>query len=146
MSENAVRVEGASPTSGALPVSIVPATTSAANVLSGGVQVDNSVTSTAFLTVPAGRTWVGSVAVCGSNADTTQTLATSRVVTAGTGVTPAAGTIIASVISRRDVASPTMALDKVYVVAPAGNSVTLELVNSRATTYSGTASASGVLL
>ena len=117
-----------------------------ANIVSGGVQVDNSVTPTTVITVPAGRTWVGSVSVCGSNADTTQSLAGSTVVTAGTNVVPAAGAIIAGVISRRDSAATVMTHYPVYVTAPAGNAVTLQLVNSRATTYSGTASANGILL
>ncbi len=127
-------------------VTTKPLTPAGADILSGGVQVDNSSTPTTFLTIPAGRTWVGSVAVCGSNADTTQSLATSSVTTAGTNAIPAPGTVIAQVISRRDSAATVMTHYPVYVTAPAGNSVTLQLTNSRGTTYSGVASANGVLL
>lgn len=146
--EQTVRIDGSTPltviTSGT--TSTKPSAPANADVISGGVQVDNSATPTTIITIPAGRTWVGSVSVCASNADTTQSLASTKVVTAGTGVTPAADTIIANVISRRDSAATVMTHYPVYVTAPGGNAVTLQLVNSRATTYSGTASANGILL
>lgn len=127
-------------------VTVTPLPVDPANILSGGIQVDNSTTSTVVITVPAGRTWVGSVSVLGSNADTTQSLASTKVVTNGAGVIPAAGTIIGLAISRRDAACTVVTHDQVRIVAPAGNAVTLEVVNSRATTYSGAASANGTLL
>lgn len=146
--EQTVRIDSSTPlsvtTSGT--TSIKPATPVNADIVSGGVQVDNSVTATTIITIPAGRTWVGSVSVCASNADTTQSLASTKVVTAGTGVVPAVDTIIANAISRRDSAATVMTHYPVYVTAPGGNAVTLQLVNSRATTYSGTASANGRLL
>lgn len=146
--EQTVRIDGATPlvvsTTGT--TSTKPSIPAPADIVSGGVQVDNSVTPTTIITIPAGRTWRGSVSVCGSNADTTQSLASTKIVTAGTGVVPAADTIIANVISRRDSAATVMVNYPVTVTAPAGNSVTLQLVNSRATTYSSTGSANGILL
>lgn len=146
--EQTVRIDGSTPIPVTVPSTITtePPIPANADVLSGGVQVDNSSTPTTFLTIPAGRTWVGSIAVCGSNADTTQSLASSSITTAGTNVTPAAGTVLAQVISRRDSAATVMTHYPVYVTAPAGNAVTLQLTNSRGTTYSGAASANGVLL
>lgn len=146
--EQTVRIDGSTP----IPVAVggvittEPAIPPSGDIVSGGIQVDNSNTPTTVITIPAGRTWCGSVAVVGSNADTTQSLASTTVTTAGTGVVPAAGTIIAGVISRRDSAATVMTHSPVYVTAPGGNAVTLVVTNSRATTYSGAASANGVLL
>ena len=114
-------------------------------ILSGGTVVTNSVTSTAFLTIPAGRTWQGHVSVCAQSGATTSSVQNARVVTAGTGAVPAAATILTIALSGRDT-SPGVMPQFCTVVAPAGNAVTLNLVNSTATTFSGAASANGVLL
>lgn len=127
-------------------VGVVETKTNPANILSGGTVVQNSTTSTAFLTIPPGRTWRGTVSVCAANNRATAAHGDSRVVTAGTGVVPAADTILAVAVSFRDTAPGVATVSGVEVVAPAGNAVTLNLVNSLGTTYSGSASAVGRLL
>lgn len=115
-------------------------------IISGGQLVSNSTTSTVVITIPAGRTWVGTVSVCAANNQTTAAMQNSRVVVVGTGAVPAATTPLAVAISWRDTAPGVMTVPNVYVVAPAGNAVTLELVNSTATAYSGSAVCAGYLL
>ncbi|MGK5530861.1 hypothetical protein [Streptomyces sp. URMC 129] len=127
-------------------VGAVPAKTHPSNNLCGGVVVQNSTTSTAFLTIPAGRTWRGTISVCAANNRTTAAHGDTRVVTAGTNAVPAADTILAVAVSFRDTAATVSTLGPVSVTAPAGNAVTLNLVNSLGTTYSGSASAVGELL
>jgi hypothetical protein len=146
--EQTVRIDGSAPITTTVSgvVTTEPPIPANADVISGGVQVDNSTTPTTVITIPAGRTWCGSVAVCGSNADTTQSLATTSIVVTGANAIPAPATVIAQVISRRDSAATVMTHYPVYVTAPPGNVVTLQLVNSRGTTYSGVGSANGVLL
>lgn len=132
MAESAVRTEVSVPASG--------------NILSGGVIVNNSNTPTTFLTIPAGRAWNGTVSVSAANGVTTQTDGNTSVVTAGTGVIPAAGTVLAVGLSKRDTGSGQNTIPDVWVFAPASNSVTLQVVNNiAATTYTGAATASGIL-
>ena len=81
-----------------------------------------------------------------ANGVTVQTEGNTTVVTAGTGVTPAAGTVLAVALSKRDTASGQNTMDDVWVFAPVGNAVTLQVVNNiAASTYTGAASATGVL-
>lgn len=132
MAESTVRMEVSAPAAG--------------NVLSGGVIVNNSSTPTTFLTIPAGRAWNGNVSVSAANGVTVQTDGNTSVVTAGTGVTPTAGTIIAAALSKRDTGSGQVVMTDVWVIAPAANPVTLQLVNNiAAATYTGAATATGIL-
>jgi hypothetical protein len=130
---------------GAGQVDVFPAKPSVNDIVSGGLVLLASTAQTAFLTIPAGRTWVGSVTAIAASLATTASTQSAKVVTNGTGVTPAAGTIVAVSLSSRDTA-PGVTTQKVFVTAPAANSVTLELVNSTATTFGGAACASGTLL
>jgi len=132
VAESTVRTEVSVPTAG--------------NVLSGGVIVNNSNVATTFLTIPAGRSWNGSVSVSAANGVTVATDGNTSVVTAGTGVSPAAGTVIAVALSKRDTGTGQIVMPDVWVFAPSGNSVTLQLVNNiAASTYTGAATATGIL-
>ena len=152
MPENHVYVDNLGPlvpsgSGTAALVKAVPYTPAAADIVAGGVVLANSAASTAFLTVPAGRTWYGSVGVTCAEGTTSALDHNTQVVTAGTGVVPAAGTIIAVGLSKRDTGSGQVVMNNVYVVAPAGNAVTLNLLNSAAAVnLTGAASATGVLL
>lgn len=89
-----------------------PATILGASATAGGVTL---------ITIPAGRTWRGSIQI--SN----QTPATSvQVRTAGVGVVPAAGTVLcASQLAAGATAAGDVDIADVYVSAPPGNAVTL---------------------
>lgn len=115
-------------------------------VLSAYVRVSNSTTQTNVLTVPAGRTWVGQVTIQSSSQSGTAVLADTRAVTAGTGVLPVAGTVIGVAQSARDTTSTVFTVDNVVVVAPASGPVTIDVINSTATTYIGGVSCFGYLL
>ena len=84
-----------------------------------------------LITVPAGRTWRGSVQI--SN----QTPGSSvQVQTAGAGVTPAAGTVLCGAqLAAAATASSDPSIAEVYVSAPAGNAVTLTTVVAGAPTF-----------
>lgn len=127
-------------------VNVTPAKVDANSVLCAGTVLLASTTQTAFLTIPAGRTWYGTVTAIAASLATTASTQNSRVVTAGTGVIPAANTIVAVALSSRDTAPGVVTIPNVTIVAPAGNSVTLEILNSTATTFGGAAVANGVLL
>ena len=117
------------------------------NILSGGNIVTNSITSTVLITVPAGRVWKGTISVVGLSAATTASMQNARVVTVGTNVLPPANTILAIAASQMQSSGPSeMQVTDVYVSAPAGNAVTINLINSTATTFTGTAACNGVLL
>lgn len=118
----------------------------AANVLSNGVTVA-AAGSTTLLTIPAGRTWVGSVeaAIAAQNPPVTATgTAGARISTTGAGVTPAAGVpyVAADVILAATVAGALSGVNanesadtpNLVVVAPGGNAVTLSLDVSTAGT------------
>lgn len=91
-----------------------------ATILGGSAAVGGAT----LITVPAGRTWRGSVQI--SN----QTPGSSvQVQTAGAGVTPAAGTVLCGAqLAAGATASSDPSIAEVYVSAPAGNVVTLTTV------------------
>lgn len=111
----------------------------AAGVLGNGVTVV-AAGSTTIITVPAGRTWVGTIGVSttAQNPPVTATGSVScRISTVGAGVTPPssvpyvaadvelAATITGSLLGEQ--ANGTAVTPNFIVVAPAGNSVTLSL-------------------
>ena len=84
------------PTYANLNATVKPYAPAAADILSGGVNVVNSAASTTIITVPAGRTWFGSVNFAAQYSGGASSLINDvTILTAGTGVTPAAGTIMA---------------------------------------------------
>lgn len=135
---------GASPATPVSPVSVA-----AANVLCGSGAATNSTTPQTLITVPAGRTWYGTVSA--SIAATAGTAVVSaNINTAGTGVTPAAAVNLLTVTSDPVTAAGDTVNQNTtgpfYVIAPVGNSVTVTLTNTSATTNASTASALGILL
>jgi hypothetical protein len=147
--------EGASSASGGLgsssaPTSTIPGAPASANILAGVATANAAM----IITIPAGRTWVGTVSLSASvvvaSAGAAVT-ASARVSTAGTGVVPAAGDYL-----RLDLNAPASAAaaagtkdsgqisTPMTVVAPAGNAVTLVLNVTNTTVQS--ASANGALI
>jgi hypothetical protein len=137
----ATRVSGSNPipTSGSAPV--------AANILDGFVSHTATTGATTVITVLAGRTWVGTVSIATTTsvaaASATAGQARGVVATAGTNVTPAAGTVGAcEARCGANAATGTVGSQSsnsvqfpLTVIAPAGNSVTVTL----ASTIAGTA-------
>jgi hypothetical protein len=122
-------------------------------VVTGAATATNTTSPQTIITVPAGRTWVGSITLGATNSATAASNATAKVNTSGTGAIPAAavnlltvhcslvGTTPAGLASQNN-ATP----GDVVVQAPVGNSVTLTLTNSTATTFVSDATAVGVLV
>jgi hypothetical protein len=140
----------------ALPVSTAAPT--AANILNGFGSFAATTAATTLITVPATRTWVGtvglSVASAIAAASTVAGQARGVITVAGTNVTPAAGTVMAAEAKAgANAAAGTVgssadhsASMPLVVVAPAGNAVTVQVTS----TVAGTAGvvdawASGVL-
>jgi DNA-binding beta-propeller fold protein YncE len=115
------------------------------NVIAGSVTVTDSTTATTFLTVPAGRTFAGQVTIVANSRATTAAYGTASCVVTGTNAVPATGTAIIIAGSSRD-AGVCPVTQAVQIIAPAGNAVTLQLVNSTATTFNSSACANGQLI
>lgn len=133
----------------------------AANVLTGSTGRSAPGTGT-ILTIPAGRTWVGTViaSVSASNDPVTASSQTSAfITTGGAGVTPAAGSLgeidvdlpatVTGALSGVST-SETVVYPGVVIIAPTGNTVTLgQTVNAfggaTPTNYRATAAAYGLL-
>src|SRR5579863_7431590 len=124
---------------------------SPSQILSGSATAANTAAAQTILTVPAGRTWSGSITIAATNTASSGTTATAQINTAGTGAIPAnavnllkvhcstVGTVVG-------LASQNNQVGDVTVAAPIGNAVTLTLTNSTATTFTSDASAVGVLI
>lgn len=112
--------------------------TAAADVVAGFQTFAASGGPTTVITVPQGRTWVGTVTVQAASAEaaagTVGATATGTVTTAGVGVTPAAGTYLrADAIAGANAAGGTTGSDAsgfaslpMTVVAPGANNVTIQ--------------------
>jgi hypothetical protein len=124
--------------------------TNPGQILANAVSATNTAAAQTLLTVPAGRTWLGSLALAATNTAAAGATGISTIATAGTGVVPAAGPLLkvhcSTVGTTAGLASQNNAISDVLVVAPAGNAVTLTLTNSTATTYTSDATAVGVLI
>lgn len=121
-----------------------------ADILANSVTVANSLTQTTIITIPAGRLWVGDITgwvyASGTAAATT---ANALIRTLGTGVAPAAGTVVGYMLTHLAGTAghpATYVFNNVRVKAPPGNSVTLTVTNSLATLLVSSVSANGVLL
>lgn len=129
----------------------------AANILIGFINTTASGGPTTVITIPAGRTWVGSVTVqcvCyNAAAVTSAAVATGVVTTAGTGVVPAAASYLRcdAVVGADAVGgldgdqSEAFNTAEMYVVAPAGNSVTVAITSTVTGTGRVNCTASGLL-
>ena len=120
----------------------------AADILCGFQSFTATTGATTLITVPAGRTWIGEIgasvdcAIAAASATAGQALAVFT--TAGAGVTPAAGTYLA-VEARAGANAATGAVGSsatnfacaaFVVVAPGGNSVTVQVASTNAGTSS----------
>lgn len=136
------------PVSSTNPLPVIEGAPTAANVVNGYLTFTATTVATTLLTVAAGQTWVGQVgATCSvgiAAASATAGRARAVFATAGTGVTPTAGTIFA-VEAKVGANSATGTVGgsgnvansmNVVVIAPAGNAVTVTVE----TTNAGTAS------
>lgn len=129
-------------------VAVSSATPTAANILNGYLNFTNSTAATTIITIPAGRTWIGEIgASCSAGevaAGTAIPSARAVFTTAGTGVTPAAGTVfVVDARSGANAATGTASSGaqnfgkaRLVVVAPAGNSVTVQVTSTNSGTSS----------
>lgn len=132
----------------------------AANVLAGYQSFTTTTAATTIVTIPAGRTWIGELnANCVASiaaASATAGQATGIITTAGTNVTPAAGTYLGcDGRAGANAATGTVGSDgddsadasDFVVIAPGDNSVTLQCTSTNAGTFSRvTCSANGRLI
>lgn len=130
------------------PLPVVAGAATAANVLNGFQTFTSTTGATTLLTVPAGRTWVGTVGVSCSTAiaaaSATAGQARAVIASAGTGVTPAAGTLFACEANAgANAATGTVGSNNfgrqqipLTLIAPVGNAVTLTVVTTQAGTTS----------
>jgi hypothetical protein len=116
------------------------AETAAADILDGIQQLNASGGPITLITIPAGRTWVGTIAIqvtCENDA-AVATLGSvgASIATAGAGVTPAATNLLTvTAYAGKNAAGGTVGTSgsaqgsiEVTVIAPAGNSVTLTVL------------------
>lgn len=135
----AVLASGQNPDGTAFSMPVVEGAAQAANILNGELNVTANTGSTTIVTVPAGRTWVGSVSFSSSvgvsAASTVSGFATGTLTTAGVGVTPPAAEIArctaraganAATGTVGSQGSNALTIPKVTVIAPAGNSVSIQ--------------------
>lgn len=129
-----------------------PYTPSTSDILSGSANAGpSSTTAVTILTVPAGRTWVGSVAVESVyTANAAAPRARAMIQVNGTGVTPAAGTNLCVAVGHATGQTGTgfdAMVPLTYVVAPGGNSVTIQVkLDVSNADFEATGYANGVLL
>lgn len=138
-------------TSNSTPLAILPNAPTAANILSGNATVSNSAAASTIITIPAGRTWYGNIDLetCNTGAANAGFTYASVIVT-GTNATPASGTVILKAITHpggNTAPSADAQTVGTYVVAPVGNSVTVQIqLDTAATTFGGSASCNGYLI
>lgn len=130
----------------ATPVRIETVAGNSADILANTVTATNSTTPVTLITIPAGRTWKGEVAV--SIASTAAAIVAVTVDVNGTNAVPASGTVVARVNIGGLTSGGFQDNQKfcVAVAAPTGNSVTLRLVNTSATANTSSATANGFLI
>jgi len=122
-----------------------------AQILSGSATAANNGSPQTIITIPAGRTWNGSLAISMTNQATTGTSVSANINAAGAGVVPASTVHLLSVIAGTvgavaGDATNSNSTGDVTVSAPAANAVTLTLTNTTATTCMSMANANGVLI
>lgn len=143
MAELRVRVEGASGNVlDVLPSGQLGGVTASGNVASGSATQTDSVSAVTVLTIPAGKTFTGWATVVANSRATTAAYGTAALQINGTNAVPASGSNLLLAGSSRDAAA-CVVTQQIQATAPAGNSVTLQLVNSTATTFNSSASVNG---
>lgn len=127
-------------------VAMQPITPAPTSILCNGINVVNSVTPSTIITIPAGRTWYGTIHTAANNTTAIAADAVATVKVNGTGVPPANSTIIA-LCTAIGATGPAIggASGPIYIAAGTG-AATVTLTNSTATTFSSYAVANGILL
>jgi hypothetical protein len=118
----------------------------AANILSNAITVANSVTATTVITIPANRTWYGTINVLADNLAATAADVNAAVKTAGATVTPAAGTVLSYSMDSGATGTGLAGTSGPTFVSAGTSAATLTLTNATATTFTSYASANGILL
>jgi len=142
MSASGKTQENVQGVAGGQGVGVTPAVPTAANILDGQ-RTDVATTAAATLiTVPAGRTWIGTVAIsCVATeaaAGAAVAFADGVLTTAGAGVTPAAGAVFeVQALAAANAATGTVGSQsavfgsiRLVVVAPGGNAVTVQAAST----------------
>ena len=122
-----------------------------ADLIAGSETINNSSASTAIVTIPAGRVFKGSITLTVCNTGTAAaTFDTIDALTAGTGVSPAVGSILLRTQTHAGLTAAevdSVTAQDIIVKAPAANSVTINAkLSAAATTLNGTCSITGVLV
>lgn len=123
-----------------------------ADILTGSaVAGPSSTTAVTIITIPAGRTWYGNIGVeCVNTANTATGRTRAMIQVNGTSVTPAAGTNLCVAVTHpggNTAPSADAAVPFTYVVAPGGNSVTIQVkLDTSDANFEATGYANGVLL
>jgi hypothetical protein len=124
---------------------VTPDVPAAVNIVGGSTQ--STTTAQTVITIPAGRTWKGTVGL--SIAQSAAASTNASIQTAGANVVPAAGTIVVAAVDTEVTAagfsSDAAVSSDVYVQAPAANAVTL-VTNWATAPTSASAWANGILL
>lgn len=129
-----------------------PAIPAVADILCGSANAGpSSTTAVTVITIPAGRTWAGNVGVeCVNTANVNAGRTRAMIQVNGTGVTPAAGTNLCVAVTHPGGTSAPSADANVpitYVVAPVGNSVTIQVkLDTSDANFEATGFANGILL
>lgn len=117
---------------------ILPGSPLAGNILAG----NNNVNAGTLITIPAGRTWYGSVTVEATGSAAGNGFCNAQ--TAGAGASPPAATILCGCLTGNATTANASNSATAYVAAPAGNAVTISVNFGTVTTAQGTAA--GILL
>lgn len=135
----AILASGTNPDGTPFSLATSPASTAVANVLDGFQTFGATTAATTIITIPQGRTWVGTITVSCSclniAAQAGNAQALGVVTVAGVGVTPPAGSVFAvQALAAANAAGGTVGSQgmntgatPLTVIAPAGNAVTIQI-------------------
>lgn len=122
-----------------------------ADLIAGTETINNSAASTAIVTIPKGRVFMGTVSltIC-DTAAAGATFETISALTAGTDVSPAIGSILLRTQTHpggNSAETSVVTAQDIVVKAPVANSVTINAqLSAAATTLNGTCSITGILI
>ncbi len=121
------------------------------DIIAGSITLNNSSTSTAVVTIPAGRVFKGSITLTICNTGTAAaTFDTIDALTVGAGVLPAVGSVLLRTQTHAGLTAAevdSVTAQDVVVKAPAANDVTINAkLSAAATTLNGTCSITGLLI
>lgn len=126
--------------------------TNPGQILSGSNTATNSTTPVTLITIPAGRTWIGALTIGATNSAAAGTTATAKITTSSASTIPSNSVNLLTVhcstvgttagLASQNNATP----GDVIINNPTGSSITVQLTNSTATTFTSDATAIGILL